>query len=115
MYFDEAGIQSVLYPGDPAFLYGYYPCDAPPQFGLKFPAQADIATANKTSAVSKKATLFNVARSAFQFADNGNNNCTAVLMGSSQYPDWTVGQAFFQTHYIDHDVTSQTMGFAKLY
>lgn len=83
-------MQSVVMPGNPTYIYGYYPCDNPPTVGFSFPAQSDIAAANSSSPISRTAKTFNIPKSAFQLADNGNNNCTAVLMGTDQFYDSTL-------------------------
>ncbi|EMF11908.1 acid protease [Sphaerulina musiva SO2202] len=75
----EAGCSSIV--------YGYYPCDKPPQVGFQ--------VGDKT---------FNIDASQFALEDNGNNNCTAVVTGIDFdfAPDWwLVGQAWFQGKYAD--------------
>ncbi|KAL9530746.1 hypothetical protein SMMN14_05965 [Sphaerulina musiva] len=75
----EAGCSSIV--------YGYYPCDKPPQVGFQ--------VGDKT---------FNIDASQFALEDNGNNNCTAVVTGIDFdfAPDWwLVGQAWFQGKYTD--------------
>lgn len=83
----------------PSYLFGYYPCDKPPTAGF---------------AVGNESTIFNIAPTAWNAADNGNNNCTATLQGTDGFPFWLVGQAFFQGKYVDHDVDGKSMGFANL-
>lgn len=75
----EAGCSTIV--------YGYYPCDNPPEVGFQ--------VGDKT---------FNIHPSQFALEDNGNNNCTAVVTGIDFdfAPEWwLVGQAWFQGKYAD--------------
>lgn len=116
--FKAAGIQSVTIPGNgdvPTVVNGYYPCDKPPALGLAIPSASEAAkakTANSKS-VSQASTVFNILNEPLAQTKDGNN-CTAVIHGTDQFPFWLVGQAFFQGHYVDHNVDDSTMGFATL-
>ncbi|PMD39253.1 acid protease [Hyaloscypha variabilis F] len=118
--FNATGIQGVLQSTpDGPLLTGYFPCDKPPTVGFGFPSASDAAAAanNSTSSVSKKGSIFNIPTNQWAAANNGNNNCTAVLSGAN-VPNitglWVVGQAFFQGLYIDHNLANGTVGFAPL-
>ena len=102
--FDAAGIQGVTQTlsGCTKVLTGYYPCASPPTVGFKFPAGAD-------------GKVFDILGSAFEEADDGAGNCTAIVAGIDFGPGiWIVGQAWFQGKYVDHDVSGKTLGFADL-
>jgi hypothetical protein len=60
--FDAAGIQSVLRPGSPTTLDGYFPCAHPPEIGFGFPSisNATSAQADPSSPVSHLSTIFNI-------------------------------------------------------
>ncbi|KAK3674707.1 hypothetical protein LTR78_005429 [Recurvomyces mirabilis] len=102
--FDILGIQAVQQnlPGCTSVLFGYYPCDAPPKVGFT------IGNSTKS---------FDIESSAFQQADNGNNNCTAIVTGidlSTRHPLWIIGQAWFQGKYVDFDPANSKLGVAPL-
>lgn len=111
--FDAAGIQAVelSLPGCTKVLTGYYPCASPPQIGFGFPSAKVAASA--TGSTSKTSTIFDIEPSAFQEADDGSGNCTAIIAGID-LGVWIVGQAFFQGKYVDHNVDGSSMGFATL-
>ncbi|SMR60427.1 unnamed protein product [Zymoseptoria tritici ST99CH_1E4] len=68
-------------------VFGYYPCDKPPQVGF---------------AIGDK--FFDIDPCRFQLEDNENNNCTAAITGLD-FPGspglWIVGQTWFQGKYGD--------------
>ncbi len=81
-------------------LYGYYPCDAPPNFGFNIGG-----------------TVFDIEPKALNRKNNGDNNCTTIVTGQfgeeflgARY----VGQPFMQGKYIDHHDATRSMGFAVL-
>ena len=96
--FDAAGIQSVLHPGSPTTLDGYFPCANPPELGFGFPSisNATSAQADPSSPVSRFSTIFNILPS--QLAESSTDgNCTAVIHGTDQFGSgpgaiWIVGQ-----------------------
>lgn len=102
--FAKLGIQAVEQnlPGCAQVLFGYYKCDAPPTVGFSF----------------GDGKVYNIEPSAFKQADNGNNNCTAIITGldfeGQGTSDWIVGQAFFQGKYVDHNSDAGTMSFGTL-
>ena len=101
--FDAAGIESVniSLPGCTEVLTGYYPCDKPPTVGFVFP--------------SGSKNVFNIEPSAFDEAQNGGGNCTAIVSGIDFGANtWLIGQAWFQGKYVDHNVQTNTMGIAQL-
>ncbi|KAK0251179.1 hypothetical protein LTR91_005281 [Friedmanniomyces endolithicus] len=71
--FDILGIEDVRQnlPGCTAVLFGYYPCDAPPTIGFS---------------PGSSTRPFDIEPSASQQADNGNNNCTAIVTGIDLSP-----------------------------
>lgn len=79
-------------------LFGYYPCDSPPRFGYQ---------------LQNDGPVFNIEPSAFEQANNGNNNCTAIVTGID-FGFWIVGQAWFQGKYVDFDVARSQFGVADL-
>lgn len=93
----------VLTPGcfSPSVLFGYYPCDAPPQIGF--------TVGN---------TVFNIDNSSFALTDNGKNNCTSTLVGVSPKVfgenGWLIGQAWMQGKYIDFDAGGNSVAMAVL-
>ncbi|KAJ5690419.1 acid protease [Penicillium macrosclerotiorum] len=96
---------------------GYFPCDKPPTLGLSIPSQknATAAMKEKSRLVSHRSSTFNIAADQWIAADNGNNNCTAILSGTDAFPIpdlWVVGQPFFHGTYIDHNLKTRTLGFA---
>ncbi|KAI9727940.1 MAG: hypothetical protein M1828_005345 [Chrysothrix sp. TS-e1954] len=102
------------------FLTGYYPCDNPPTLSFSYPSQADIDNPPAGVAISKTSRKFNIFKSTWPVAVNGDNNCTAVLAGTNADADpaddanaWLVGQPLYQGHYIDHNVEG-TVGMADL-
>ncbi|KAK1052127.1 hypothetical protein LTR74_016591 [Friedmanniomyces endolithicus] len=102
--FNILGIEAVEenLPGCTAVLFGYCPCDAPPAIGFSL----DSSTRS-----------FGIEPSAFPQADNGNNNCTAIVTGldlSPGDPLWIVGQAWFQGKYVDFDQAGGKLGVAAL-
>ena len=81
---------------------------------VSFPAQAELKK-------GEKAKIFNVSPAVWDVYNNGHNNCTSILGGTNALTDkkenltaWLLGQSFFAGHYIDFDVTGQTIGFADL-
>ncbi|OOF94901.1 hypothetical protein ASPCADRAFT_208555 [Aspergillus carbonarius ITEM 5010] len=116
--FEATSIQAVIQnTTDGVTVTGYFPCDQPPTLGFGIPSQSNASTAEKTdsSLVSHQSTIFNIAADQWIAADNGNNNCTAILSGMTvaSYPTlWVVGQPFFRGLYIDHNVANATVGLA---
>ena len=105
--FDSLGLESYEQnlSGCTSVLFGYYPCDAPPTVGFQFGTGA-----NSTA-------VYNIEASAFQQADNGNNNCTATVTGitfGSSGDLWIVGQTWFQGKYVDFDAAGKMIGVAQL-
>ena len=102
--FKKLGLQAVEQnlPGCAQTLFGYYQCDKPPTVGFSF----------------GDGEVYNIEPSAFKLADNGNNNCTAIVTGldfdGSGSSDWILGQAWFQGKYIDHNSDQSTVGIATL-
>ena len=92
----EAVEQNLL--GCTTVLFGYYPCDSPPAFGYQ---------------LNDNGPVFNIEPSAFEQANNGNNNCTAIVTGI-EFGIWIVGQAWFQGKYVDFDVSNLQVGVAGL-
>ena len=96
--FEATSIQAVIQnTTDGVTVTGYFPCDQPPTLGFGIPSQSNASTAEKTdsSLVSHQSTIFNIAADQWIAADNGNNNCTAILSGMTvaSYPTlWVVGQ-----------------------
>lgn len=97
--FNATGIQGVFsalngYPGG-NILTGYFPCDKPPTVGFSFPSKSNLFGFTQSA-------IFNIPASAWAIADNGNNNCTAVLSGQN-FPTslasyttlWIVGQGMY--------------------
>ncbi|KAL9049016.1 MAG: hypothetical protein Q9162_007429 [Coniocarpon cinnabarinum] len=85
---------------DPSYIFGYTPCDAPPNRDVNFVLGGED---------------FHIDAVPWNAVDNGGNNCTAVLQGTDAFGEsWLVGQAFFQSKYVDHDVDAGMMGFAAL-
>ncbi|KAK5110053.1 hypothetical protein LTR62_006297 [Meristemomyces frigidus] len=102
--FHKLGIQAVEQnlPGCTTVLFGYYPCASPPQVGFSL--------GNSTRS-------FNIEVSAFEQANDGKGNCTAILTGIDLDPEhslWIIGQAWFQGKYIDFDQTGGRVGVATL-
>ncbi|KAK5717852.1 hypothetical protein LTR15_008693 [Elasticomyces elasticus] len=101
--FAALGMQAVEQnlPGCTSVLFGYYPCDAPPGVGLTF---------------GDDSPWFDIEPSAFQQADNGNNNCTAIITGIDfgREPVWIFEQAWFQGKYVDFDQSGKKLGVARL-
>ncbi|KAJ5757802.1 acid protease [Penicillium nucicola] len=116
--FEELKIQYFIHKsGDVTTVNGYFPCDQPPNFGISIPSLSNATAAAKADSklVSHKSSIFNIARDQWVAEDNGNNNCTAIISGTSEitYPGlWVIGQPFFHGHYIDHNVADSTVGFA---
>lgn len=100
--FDAAGIQGVnlTLPGCTEVLTGYYPCAKPP---------ADVSFAFPTGSSNR----FSIEPSAFQEADDGSGNCTAIVAGID-FGIWIVGQAWFQGKYVDFNVVGNSIGVAQL-
>ena len=103
--FTTLGLQIVNYsiPLYGSLIKGYFPCDKPPQMpvGFSFPAQKELQHSPENTTVSKQAKTFNILPSQWAFEDNGNNNCTAVIIGLGPGEGWVVGQPFFEGHYLD--------------
>ncbi|KAJ5814798.1 acid protease [Penicillium riverlandense] len=118
--FNATSIQSVVHnTTDGVTVTGYFPCDKPPTIGFSIPSRANVSTAvnANSGSISHKSAIFDIAPEQWIAADNGNNNCTAVLSGATVplYPTlWVVGQPFFHGLYIDHNVQDGSMGFAKV-
>ena len=74
---------------------GYYPCDNPPTVGLQ------LVLPGTTNSRHVNGPVFNIEGDAFKLADNGNNNCTAIITGWGEGNSWTVGQPWFQGKYVD--------------
>ncbi|KAJ5339140.1 acid protease [Penicillium brevicompactum] len=116
--FERMNIQHFVQKSDDlTTVTGYFPCDQPPSLGLSIPSKSNITSANtnKSNLTSRKASVFDIPPEQWIKSDNGNNNCTAIVSGTSAVPDglWVVGQPFFHDIYIDHNVADQTVGFAK--
>jgi pepsin A len=82
---------------------GYFPCDQPPTLGFSIPSQSNATAAAKADSklISHKSSIFNIARDQWIAEDNGNNNCTAIIAGTSEitYPGlWVVGQREYLNH-----------------
>jgi pepsin A len=96
--FNTTFIQPVVHnTTDGVTVTGYFPCDKPPTVGFSIPSQGNMSTAaNANSAsISHKSSIFDIAPEQWIAANNGNNNCTAVLSGATvpSYPTlWVVGQ-----------------------
>ncbi|PYI25500.1 acid protease [Aspergillus indologenus CBS 114.80] len=116
--FEATNIQAVVQnTSDGVTVTGYFPCDSPPTVGFSIPSQANAtaAVAADSDLVSHQSAIFNIAADQWIAANNGNNNCTAVLAGATvaSYPTlWVVGQPFFRGLYIDHNVENATVGLA---
>ena len=97
--FNMTGIQAVLQStseGD--ILTGYFPCDEVPTVGFSFPSQKNVslATNDSSSPISNNSTIFNIPANSWAAANNGNNNCTAVLSGQNYVEGlWVLGQGKF--------------------
>lgn len=78
---------------------GYFPCDQPPSLGLSIPSQSNItaATIGHSRLTSRKASVFDISSNQWARTDNGDNNCTAIISGTSAVPAglWVVGQREF--------------------
>lgn len=136
--FESAGIQGVR---NGSSLFGYFPCDKPPTLGLGLPSQKDAAAVakNHSDVLTTTTAMFNVSSDQWAIANNGNNNCTAVLSGQDFGGEsiWIFGQgnkqqyilvlnggekrltyinfaAFYTGLYVDHNIKDSTMGFASL-
>jgi pepsin A len=84
---------------------GYFPCDRPPTLGLSIPSQSNATAAAKQNSklVSHHSSTFNIAPDQWIAADNGSNNCTAILSGTDAFPIpdlWVVGQREFSRLYL---------------
>ena len=120
--FKAASIQYVVQTSEDAgtSVTGYFPCDQPPALGLSIPSQSNATTATrqKSKLVSHRSSIFNIAPDQWIAADNGNNNCTAIVTGldfeGSGSSDWILGQAWFQGKYIDHNSDQGAVGIATL-
>ncbi|PYH96565.1 acid protease [Aspergillus ellipticus CBS 707.79] len=116
--FEATSIQAVVQnTTDGVTVTGYFPCDSPPTLGFNIPSQANASAAAKSGSelVSHQSSIFNIEGEQWIAADNGNNNCTAILSGMTvaSYPTlWVVGQPFFRGLYIDHSVANATVGLA---
>lgn len=91
--FNSTGIQGVR---SGSSLFGYFPCDKPPTLGLGLPSQSDAVAAakNHSSLLSNTTTVFNISSDQWAIANNGNNNCTALLSGQDFGGEsiWIFGQ-----------------------
>lgn len=90
--FKSTGIQGVR---SGSSLFGYFPCDKPPTLGLGLPSQSDAAAAakNHSTLLSTTSTVFNVSSDQWAIANNGGNNCTALLSGQDFGEElWIFGQ-----------------------
>ncbi|OOQ90920.1 hypothetical protein PEBR_01932 [Penicillium brasilianum] len=117
--FKAASIQYVVQTSEDAgtSVTGYFPCDQPPTLGLSIPSQSNATTATrqKSKLVGHRSSIFNIAPDQWIAADNGSNNCTAILSGTDTFPIadlWVVGQPFFHGIYVDHNLQDRTLGFA---
>jgi pepsin A len=100
--FKVASIQYVVQTSEDAgtSLTGYFPCDQPPILGLSIPSQSNATTASRQNSklVSHHSSIFNIAPDQWIAADNGSNNCTAILSETDAVPIpdlWVVGQREF--------------------
>lgn len=99
--FEATNIQAVVQnTSDGVTVTGYFPCDSPPTVGFSIPSQANATAAVTADSdlVSHQSAIFNIAADQWIAADNGDNNCTAVLSGATvaSYPTlWVVGQRMF--------------------
>ena len=118
--FEAAGIQTVeveppwgncteAYAGGKIVL-GYYPCDNPPKIGLHLldPKDGNI-----------RGPVFNIEPEAFKMHDNGNNNCTATIVGLPSQErhgskSWNVGNAWMRGKYTDYTSWGVLQGVALL-
>ncbi|KAK5172235.1 uncharacterized protein LTR77_003873 [Saxophila tyrrhenica] len=85
--FKALGIQIVKQTaeGCASVIYGYYACDSPAKVGFTLGGKP-----------------FYIEPSAFQLANNGENNCTATITSlDGDAPYWIVGQSWFQGKYVD--------------
>jgi pepsin A len=90
--FNSTGIQGVR---SGSSLFGYFPCDKPPTLGIGLPSQSDAAAAakNHSPLLSTTTTLFNISSDQWAIANNGHNNCTALLSGQDFGESiWIFGQ-----------------------
>ncbi|PWY90676.1 acid protease [Aspergillus heteromorphus CBS 117.55] len=116
--FEATSIQAVVQnTTDGVTVTGYFPCDSPPTLGFNIPSTANATAAAKADSglISHQSKIFNIEGEQWIAADNGNNNCTAVLSGANVegYPTlWVAGQAFFRGLYLDHNVANATIGLA---
>ncbi|KAJ5123149.1 acid protease [Penicillium atrosanguineum] len=120
--FKASGIQAVVQTTEDSgttikSVTGYFPCNQPPIFGFSIPSRKNATAAAKqhSKLVSHRSSIFNIAPDQWIAADNGNNNCTAIVSGTSSMPVeglWVVGQPFFHGTYVDHNLKDGTLGFA---
>jgi cathepsin D len=103
--FLEVGIQPVEQhlPDCTAVLFGYYNCSSPPPIGFEF----------------GDGMIWHIEKSAFAQANDGEDDCTAIITGLNGTADglleqWIVGQAFYQGKYLDHNAANKTLGLAMM-
>lgn len=108
--FKAASIQYVVQTSESAgtSVTGYFPCDGPPTLGLSIPSQSNATAAARQNSklVSHRSSIFNIAPDQWIAADNGSNNCTAILSGTDAFPLpdlWVVGQREFSRLYLRWD------------
>jgi pepsin A len=58
--------------------------------------------------------VYNIESEAFELAHNGDNNCTALIEGWESHDFWTLGQAWYQGKYLDHNAEGLMVGVAAL-
>jgi hypothetical protein len=79
-----------------SLLTGYYPCDKPPNLGFGFPSITNATTAREehNRTISHHNIIFDMLPEALAFITT-ENNCTASIYGSDEYPGFLVGQGQF--------------------
>lgn len=81
---------------------------------VSFPAKSQLKS-------GEKAKIFNVSPAVWDVYNHGGNNCTSILGGTNALTDpktgqaeWLLGQSFFAGHYVDFDISADTIGFGDL-
>jgi hypothetical protein len=94
--FDTAGIQSVLTPGSPSILTGYFSCSNPPTVGFGIPStgNATAAAARNDPIISHKSKIFNILPSQL-ISNQTGDNCTSSITGTDEFPFWLIGQGTY--------------------
>ena len=104
--FNESGIIPVEQnsPGCGTVLTGHYNCSQPPKIGFQF-------------GPNFLQPVMHIHPSALKQTDNGNNNCTASIVGSGDDANgssWILGKPFFHGKYLDFNVDQKRVGVAYL-